>query len=322
MKSSIQFFFAIICVSFFVKAGLAQDTNNFFQRNGKIFMKRDDSPFEFRIYSNNVRVDSPESKRFPSEKGWSQRKDGAVGAIKSQISDYPTLISIQEAKHNQLVDIKRGLNGDNNEDFPYNHYGVGRDDGKEAGEYAAIIYNTQDWNLLNGSYKWLSPTPDTPSKAWGASNIRIVTFTTLQHKQSGKIVNFLNTHFDQTSEEARQKSASLIVDWIDQIPNDYPVFLSGDFNSLSSDASYQTISAKLADTDKKAYNHYNQNWNTYTGFESTDVQSVIDFIFAPQDSNTGSNPVTVIGHEVIPNNYNDYLFSDHRPVSTHFKLKW
>lgn len=291
--------------------------------NGKVFVKRDDpNGFEFRIYSNNVRVDTAADKRFPDERGWTERKYGVIEAIQSQYDTYPTLIGVQEAKYGQLVDIKWGINN-GSYDYPYTHYGVGRDDGNTAGEYAAIIYNTEEWNLINGTYKWLSPTPDVPGDgpAWGADTRRIITFTTFQHKQSGKFVNYLNTHFDQKSALARQNSASLVDGWVNAIPNDYPTFLSGDFNSWATDIAYQSISTTLKDSNVVAYNHYGSSPYTYTGFEPTDPQSVIDFIFSPLDSNTDYGNVIAIGHEVVSNLYNGFLFSDHRPISTHFKLK-
>lgn len=281
-------------------------------------LKRDD-PFEFRIYSNNVRVST--GNTFPSEKIWTYRKDGVSGSIKKVMNDYPTLIGLQEAKLNQITDIKRALNGNQEStDYPYTHYGVGRDDGKEKGEYAAILYNVDQWELLNSTYKWLSPTPDVPGKAWGACCNRIVSITTLRNKASDFRLNYLNTHLDQLSEEARQNSAKLIVGWINDIPNDYPTFLSGDFNALATDVAYQTVSQVLTDTDTTAYNRYNAGWPTYTGFETTDNQTVVDFVFAPKSPQTAQGKVVVIGHEVMSNNYKDYLFSDHRPVSAHFKV--
>lgn len=278
--------------------------------------KRDEG-FVFGIYSNNVRVDT--DKRFPSEQPWEERKGGVIQALQSRDENAPTLVGLQELKHNQLVDVLQGLNG-NSGSHPWTHFGVGRDDGKEKGEYAAILYNSDEWNLLNGTYKWLSETPDTPSIAWGAATIRIVTMTTLQHKQSGKTVNYFNTHFDQKSEEARQNSANLIVGWIKQIPNNFPTFLSGDFNSISTDVSYQTLKQSLVDANTVAYEHVNGDLPTYSGFEKNDNQSIIDFIWSPLNTNQQNSNTYALKYEVLDNTYNGSRFSDHRPVNVHYKI--
>lgn len=289
---------------------------SFLQDKISAISKRNDG-FEFGIYSNNVRVDTDD--RFPSEQPWSERKGGVIQALQSRDEVSPTLVGLQELKHNQLVDVLQGLNGNNNSS-PWTHFGVGRDDGVEKGEYAAILYNTDEWKLLNGTYKWLSETPDTPSIAWDAATIRIVTMTTMQHKQSGKVVNYFNTHFDQKSEEARQKSADLIAGWILQIPNDYPTFLSGDFNSISSDVAYQTLQKSMKDSNTVAYEHINGNLPTYSGFEKSDNQSIIDFIWSPLDTNQENSNTYALEYEVLDNMYNGSRFSDHRPVNVHFKV--
>lgn len=276
-----------------------------------------DNGFQFCIYSNNVRVDTDD--RFPCEQPWDERKGGIIHALQSTYEKRPTLVGIQELKYNQLLDVLRGLNS-NNISSPWTHFGVGRDDGNEKGEFAAILYNSEEWNLLNGTYKLLNESPDTPSIAWDAATIRIITMTTMQHKQSGKCVNYFNTHFDQKSEESRQKSVDLIVGWIKQVPNDYPTFLSGDFNSISSDVAYQTLQKSMKDSNTVAYNHVNGDFTTYTGFEKNDNQSVIDFIWSPSNTNQDNSNTYALKYEVLDNMYNGSRFSDHRPVNVHFKI--
>lgn len=273
----------------------------------------------FRVYSNNVRNDASEADRFPHEHAWSERKEGVISSMKAKVNEMPTLIGLQEVKHNQLVDVVYGLNG-NNRSSPWTFYGVGRDDGKESGEYSAILYNTDEWDLINGTYKWLSETPDVPSKSWGAATKRIVTITTFRCKSTQKYINFWNTHFDQLSEEARQNEANLILNWLRETPNNYPNFLSGDFNSLSDQVAYETINSVLADSREISYSSTNAGWPTYTGFEPTDVQTIIDFIWCPLDSNTNGSSVTSLYYEVIDDEYNGFKFSDHRPISSIFKV--
>lgn len=50
----------------------------------------------------------------------------------------------------------------------YSFIGVGRDDGKEQGEYSAIFYKRELFDVLDSGTFWLSPTPEKPSLGWDA----------------------------------------------------------------------------------------------------------------------------------------------------------
>ncbi|MDO4195836.1 MAG: endonuclease, partial [Prevotellaceae bacterium] len=85
--------------------------------------------------------------------GWNQR----VGVICGQINfEQPDAFGTQEVLHQQVLDLKAGLPG-------YDYIGVGRDDGKEDGEYECIWYNTNRLQLLDNGNFWLNETPDRPA---------------------------------------------------------------------------------------------------------------------------------------------------------------
>lgn len=279
-------------------------------------------PLDFQIISSNVRVDT--NSRFDHELAWSIRKEHQISTLKEQSQLLPTLIGLQEIKKNQLDDVIAGLNANQTTSL-WSYYGVGRDDGVEKGEYAAVIYDTYEWEFINGTYKWLSETPDVPSKSWGANNIRIVTITELKHRATGRSVNFLNTHYDHISQLAREQSSYLILEFIDEIPNDYETYLCGDFNSISTDLSYTTLVQGLKDTREIAFNKLSQV-PTYTGFEPGDNQTVIDFVWSPYYSNQIESDTIVRTYNVIDTWVNNtdlepYRFSDHRPVVVEILLK-
>ena len=109
--------------------------------------------------------------------------------------------------------------------------GVGRDDGKEAGEYSAILYRKSRFRLLKTETFWLSPEPDKPgSKGWDAAYPRIVTWARFRDLVSGRTFFHFNTHFDHRGERARVESASLILRKVGEIARDQPFLLTGDFN--------------------------------------------------------------------------------------------
>ena len=82
--------------------------------------------------------------------------------------EQPDIFGTQEVLVDQLLDLKKRLDG-------YDYIGVGRDDGKEMGEYAAIFYKKDQLRLLDSGNFWLSPTPEYASLGWDAACIRICT---------------------------------------------------------------------------------------------------------------------------------------------------
>src|SRR5690349_18297789 len=61
---------------------------------------------------------------------WSNRKEKVYSLIKKYD---PEIFGVQEAMHDQMQDLRANLSN-------YEYVGVGREDGKEKGEYSAIFY--------------------------------------------------------------------------------------------------------------------------------------------------------------------------------------
>ena len=66
------------------------------------------------------------------------------------------IFGTQEGKFHQVEELKNKLRG-------YDYIGVGRDDGIKRGEFTAIYYKTDRFELLDEGNFWLSSTPDYPS---------------------------------------------------------------------------------------------------------------------------------------------------------------
>lgn len=94
------------------------------------------------------------------ERPWSERLPLLVDQI---VVSSPDVIGFQEVLHHQLVDLVSLLSP------AYDHVGVGRDDGKEAGEAVPVFWKRDRLRLEQVRHFWLSKTPDVPgSKDWDA----------------------------------------------------------------------------------------------------------------------------------------------------------
>ena len=160
--------------------------------------------------------------------GWDQRAPHVADVIKFHGFD---IFGTQEGFRSALEDLKGYLPG-------YEYIGVGRDNGAEKGEHAAIFYDTDKFDVLDHGDFWLSETPDSVSFGWDAACRRICTWGKFRHKESGFTFVYFNLHMDHIGTVARAESAKLILQKIKEFPEPLPVMLSGDFNVDQESESY------------------------------------------------------------------------------------
>ncbi len=190
------------------------------------------------------------------------------------ICESPDVVGMQEVLEGQFEDLKTQLP-------TYTAYGIGRADGKTAGEYAPIFYKKESFKLLDKGTFWLSETPEKPSKGWDAVLPRICSWVKLQHKAEGEILWVFNAHYDHVGVKARHNSSQLILQKIKEMTNEAPVVLLGDFNVDQSHSAYQIFEASdlLEDTYKTAEHRMAYN-GTFNAFDSDLwTQSRIDHLF-------------------------------------------
>ena len=192
----------------------------------------------------------------------------------------PDVFGAQEVLHGQLVEMLSCLDG-------YDYIGVGRDDGKTGGEYAAIFYKTDRMRLLDQGNFWLSETPDRPGLGWDAACVRICTWGRFaaQTASNDEAFYFFNLHMDHVGKKARREGAKLIVRKIREIAQGAPVIVTGDFNVDQNDEIYRifTESGVLKDSYLATRLRFAEN-GTFNSFD-TDLytESRIDHIFvSPQ----------------------------------------
>ncbi len=137
----------------------------------------------------------------------------------------PDVVGLQEALYDQVQYLTTAL------DRVYKAVGVGRDDGKKAGEIMAVLYNFKTTKLLKWGTFWLSDTPDTPSRGWDGACNRCATWAIMKDKATGKKFFVVNTHIDHVGEEAQQKGVKLVTDKVAELNKEgLPVIVTGDFN--------------------------------------------------------------------------------------------
>lgn len=255
---------------------------------------------KLRLYTNNIRYDNRHPVK--GEPYWEKRQPLVSESIRFHTQPGPAVVCLQEVLHNQLHDILQYLNNHSNSDWLY--YGVGRNDGKQSGEYAPVLFRKSDWDVVSNDTYWLSPTPNKPSKGWDAALNRIVTTVVLRSKATGEKVKVLNTHFDHKGVVARRESVKLIMSKMTQGPE--PSFLCGDFNTEPKDEPYKLLSASGFKDSRVQGVGYGYN-STFSDFNHLhEANTIIDYIWAGNASKWES-------YGVVPNYFGKYM-SDHRPV--------
>ena len=226
-------------------------------------------PVAARVLTLNIRTENKGDGR----NNWEMRYQEVGSFINKNKCD---IVGLQEVRHRQLLDLSKLLEG-------YSYVGVARDDGKEAGEYNPIFFNSTRFNLLGKGTFWLSPTPSVPSYGWGAAYRRIATWAILQDKETMKSIIVVNTHLDHNSEKARINGAALIKERISRINNELPVIILGDMNSTDDSPAYAKLATAifpLQDANKTGKQAKGPNYTFHAfGQLPEDKRTKIDYIF-------------------------------------------
>ncbi|WP_232835140.1 endonuclease/exonuclease/phosphatase family protein [Pleomorphovibrio marinus] len=255
----------------------------------------------YNVATYNIRYDNP------GDEGnlWKDRSPHLINLIQFHEMD---IIGTQEGLYNQLEDMSREL------DFPY--LGVARDDGDKKGEYSAVFYNPEKFELLEHDTFWLSETPEEPSVGWDASMERICSYGKFKTKEGEKTFYVFNVHYDHRGQEARENSSKLLMEKIEEINTEHlPCILTGDFNVTDDNPAYKEIieDGKLKDTINLApFSHGPEG--TFNAFNWDYLpERRIDYVFV-------SKHFEVVRHGTLSDNYGKKYPSDHFPVMAEIKF--
>lgn len=222
---------------------------------------------EIAVLTYNIKYDNVND----TVNNWNDRK---VDMVKLLGHYNPGVIGMQEVLHHQLTYLDEQLSD-------YSYIGVGRDDGKEKGEYSPILFNAKKFKLIQSEIFWLSETPNEISVGWDASMERICTYGLFEDVATKKQFLVFNTHFDHIGTVAREKSAELIISKIKEINSDkLPVVLMGDLNLNPSTKPIQFLQSTLTDGQHSTQKPFYGPSGTFSGFDQNRVLSNrIDYIF-------------------------------------------
>ncbi|MDZ7616211.1 MAG: endonuclease/exonuclease/phosphatase family protein [Patescibacteria group bacterium] len=238
------------------------------------------------------------------ENAWPLRKDMACAVLRDAKPDF---CGLQEALRYQIDAIHDGVPG-------YAEHGVGREDGRQKGEYSAILYRADRWKPDRGGTQWLSDTPTVPGSAtWGNTIPRIITWGRFVEKTTGRAVLVFNTHFDHQSQPSRLKSAMALASLIGEEAGEEPVVVTGDMNAGEDNPAILHLkhpdgNAKtaLVDTFRVLYPDAKEV-GTFNAFRGQTGGAKIDYVL--------TNPrAKVISAEIIRVNRDGRYPSDHFPV--------
>ncbi|RKS96080.1 endonuclease/exonuclease/phosphatase family protein [Chryseobacterium defluvii] len=250
---------------------------------------------DLKVMSFNIRLQIESDK----ENAWTERKPEVLDLLSYYHPDY---FGVQEALPEQMKEIKAGLKN-------YDYVGVGRDDGKEKGEFSALFYDTKRLQVLKSGTFWLSETPEKPSKGWDAALNRICTYAIFKDKKSKKEFLAMNLHFDHIGNVAREKSSELILKKIKELNSkNLPVVVSGDFNLTEDTVPIKTLSQNLEDSFYHSKTKHYGPVGTFTAFNVNEVpKDRIDYIFV--------KGFAIKSHRHINDRRENLLYpSDHFPV--------
>ncbi|MGQ8338179.1 endonuclease/exonuclease/phosphatase family protein [Sunxiuqinia sp. A32] len=255
-----------------------------------------------RLITYNIRYDNP----MDGENNWNNRKEDVVALLKFHQVD---VFGLQEALYNQVTYIEDQMPS-------FDRVGVGRDNGKAAGEYSPIFYNSRKYQLKSHGWFWLSTSPNVPSKSWDAALPRICTYVLLEDYDKHHSFWVFNTHFDHIGELARDESARLILYQIETLnEKGFPVFLMGDFNLTPETKPIARIEKAFFDSKKSTLSPAYGPEGTFNGFDfNSPLDQRIDYIFVQGKS-------SVLEYGVLTDSKNNRYPSDHLPVLVEATLR-
>lgn len=260
------------------------------------------------VMSFNIRYGTADD----GEDHWEKRRAQLIGLLREQQAD---VIGVQEALYFQLQEILKELP-------EYQMVGIGRSDGKTAGEYSAMLYKAGRLTVKKSDTFWFSDTPEQiASKTWGNTIERICTWARFEDRQGGSSAGtfyVFNLHLDHRSQPSREKSVALLRQRIAarEQPRE-PVIVTGDFNAGEANPAVVTMRGdgptRFVDTFRALHADATEV-GTFSGFKMGNTKGEkIDYVFVEPSTK-------VLTAEILRASHDGRYPSDHFPVIARLQL--
>lgn len=235
---------------------------------------------------------------------WELRRDQLFALLRAE---GPDVIGLQEALHFQIDEILAALPD-------YRMAGVGRSDGGQSGEYAAILYRASRLGVRQTSTFWFSDTPEiVKSNTWGAALERICTWALFDDKHGTPFYLF-NLHLDHVSQPAREKSGGLLLTRMAARSPVLPVIVTGDFNTGEANPVTREIARVLRDTFRVVHPNATEVGTANQFKLGTTTGDKIDYIFVEPGTE-------VMSAGIVRTSVGGRYPSDHFPVVAKIRLR-
>ena len=253
---------------------------------------------ELKVISFNIRYNGWGD--IDGENRWANRRDAMVRMIEEE---QPAALGLQEALLDQLQYLDSCLP-------QYRRVGVGRDDGREGGEFMVIYYDTARLELTGSDTWWLSDSAEVPSYGWDAACRRTVTKAAFRDRRSGRCFDYFNTHLDHVGQTARAESARMVAALVDGHCFDKPAIVGGDMNTTIDDTIFRSLYA-VGLQDARTLTDSTSHAITYNAFGNGDG-AVIDHFFV--------RDIEVLRFRTLDGDYGVSYISDHYPIAIDVRL--
>ncbi len=252
-----------------------------------------------RIMSFNIRCTNV------GKDSWEDR----IGIVsQTMLESEADSIGVQEATPEWMATLKETVGE------KYAYVGVGRDDGDNEGEYSAVFYLKDKYDVVDSDTFWLSETPHKPSFGWDAACRRVCTWVKLKDKQTGKEYVHMNTHFDHVGISARKNSVEMIIDKAKTF-TDIPVVFTADMNVVQGSTNYNQFVDSGYFRDTKFAAPDSMNYCTYHDTKpDMHKDDVIDYVMI----NDGFDALT---YRVVTEGVDGRFVSDHYPIYADIVIK-
>ena len=243
---------------------------------------------------------------------WPNRRALLFDVVREANAD---LVGLQEALDFQIDEMLEALPA-------YASVGVGRDDGRRAGEFAAILFRRDRFRVDRSGTFWFSDTPEVvASKSWGNTITRVCTWARLVDRD-GRAFWLFNVHLDHQSQPSRERSAMLLAERIAaRQPAGESVIVTGDFNAGESNPAVLALTSgpenrpgRLVDTFRVLHPDAT-GVGTFTGFKpgATDGEK-IDYVLVEPGTE-------VLAASIVRTTRDGRFPSDHFPVAATLRLR-